>query len=63
MKPKLISKRQRGGSVGLNIPLNSPKDTNITVGGYMNFGKVNQSLNATIAPFRKKWNVGSSTSY
>lgn len=36
---------------------------NITVGGNINFGKINQSLNANVAPFRKKWNVGSSTSY
>jgi hypothetical protein len=63
MKPKLIKKHQFGGNVGVSIPLNSPKDTNITVGGNMNFGKINQSLNTNIAPFRKKWNINTSTSY
>lgn len=65
MKPKLIKKHQFGGSanVGVSIPLNSPKDTNITVGGNMNFGKINQSLNTTVAPFRKKWNINTSTGY
>lgn len=72
---QLISKKAKGGGltkkyftggqahVGVSIPLNKPKNMRVSVGGQANFGKVNQSVEASVQPFRKNWNVGSSTRY